>query len=216
MSKKLNNPLRGLSLEKLHHAYLLLGEATAAEEAVLGFFEEKNLPLKGSPDFFVFKEPLLGIDDARKLSEQAIRRAFGVHKVFLLLPERITLEAQNALLKTFEEPIAHTHFFLALRDENLVIPTLRSRVVSLRLENETPVASEAKKFLNSSLKERLNFVKKFVDADKNLSRFLDELLLELKQEGEVDSVGKVYRLRLSSDDRAASPRLILEHLSTVL
>jgi hypothetical protein len=216
MSKKDSNILSGLALESLHHAYFLVGEARAAEEAVLGFFEEKGLPLKGSSDFFVFKETLLGIDDARKLSEQAIRRAFGERKIFFLAPERITLEAQNALLKTFEEPIPNTHFFLVLRDENLVIPTLHSRVHVLRLGNEASLRSEAKKFLGGSIKERLAFVKKFVDAEKNLSRFLDELLLELKQKGNTDSVGKVYRLRLSSDDRAASPRLILEHLAVSL
>lgn len=216
MLKKPNNLLDGLELESLHHAYLILGEAAAAEQAVLGFFGEKGLALKGSPDYFVFKEALLGIDDARKLSEQAIRRAFGSRKVFFIAPEKITLEAQNALLKTFEEPIGETHFFLVLRDEHMVIPTLRSRVSMLRLESESEGEEEARKFLAGSIKERLAFVKKFVDAEKNLSRFLDELLLELRKNGQSEAVGQVYRLRLSSDDRGASPRLVLEHLSTVL
>lgn len=216
MSKRASNTLKDLSLESLHHAYLLLGSPEAAEQAVLGFFESQGLKLKGSPDFFLFKEVLLGIDDARKLSEQAIRRAFGERKVFLIAPERITLEAQNALLKTFEEPIAQTHFFLVLREENLVIPTLLSRVQVLRLGGQSALGSEAKKFLTSSIKERLAFVKKFVDAEKNLSNFLDELLLELRIINQPATLGKVYRLRLSSDDRGVSARLILEHLATVL
>jgi hypothetical protein len=70
--------------------------------------------------------------------------------------------------------------------------------------------------LSGSVKERLVFVKKFIDAEKNLSRFLDELLLELKKKGNKEELGQVYRLRLSSDDRGASPRLILEHLAIVL
>jgi hypothetical protein len=216
MLKKPNNPLSGVSLESLHHAYLLIGNPETALQAVLGFFEESHLSLKGSPDFFLFKEPLLGIDDARKLAEQAIRRAFLSHKVFFLAPERITLEAQNALLKTFEEPIRDTHFFLALVDEHIVIPTLRSRMRTLRLGEGAEETEEARKFLSLSVKERLVFVKKFIDAEKNLSRFLDQLLLELKKRGNSAALNQVYRLRLSSDDRGASARLILEHLSTVL
>lgn len=204
-----------IDFNHLHHAFLLLGERETAEEAVLSLFEKNGVKLIGSPDFFVFKEPLLGIEDARKLSHQAIRHAFTGKKVFLLLPERVTLEAQNALLKTFEEPIAHTHFFLVLREESLLIPTLLSRLHSVRLDSRTE-KKEGQKFLALSLKDRLNFVKKFVDKEENLSSFLDELLLELRERNDPEALKSVYKMRLLSDDRGTSVRLILEHLATVL
>jgi DNA polymerase III delta prime subunit len=205
-----------LDFGRLHHAYLLLGSREAAEAVLQAFFEENGISLKGSPDYFVFKDETLGIDEARKLSEQAIRRAFVKKKIFFLAPDKITLEAQNALLKTFEEPIEDTHFFLVLREENQALPTLRSRVQIIRLD-ENQKSGEAKKFLALPLKDRLTYVKKFVDAEKSLSAFLDELLFELRQTGsQLSALEKVYKVRLVSDDRAASPRLILEHLSTVL
>lgn len=207
--------MRGVDFHHLHHAYLLLGEKETAEEAVVSLFLENGVKLVGSPDFFLFREPLLGIDDARKLSEQAIRHAFTGKKVFLLSPEKITLEAQNGLLKTFEEPIAGTHFFLVLREQNQVISTLLSRMQVVQLESDQQ-SKEAKKFLGLSIKERLNFAKKFTDGERNLSTFLDELLLELREEKEGERLEKVYKVRLLSDDRGASSRLILEHLSTVL
>lgn len=204
-----------IDFSHLHHAYLVVGDKEAAEEAVLSLFETHGEKLLGSPDFFVFREPLLSIDDARKLSEQAIRHAFTGRKVFLLSPEKVSLEAQNALLKTFEEPIANTHFFLILREESLVIPTLLSRMQKISVQGLT-LDKQAGEFLALGIKERLNFVKKFVEKEKNLSGFLDELLLELRKRGDTKRLETVYRLRLVSDDRGSAPRLILEHLAGVL
>ena len=202
-----------INLSNLHHAYLLIGSAEEAESLLHDSFGN----LIGSPDFFVFKEPTFGVDDARKVSEAAIRKAFGEKKIFFIAPEKITLEAQNALLKAFEEPIPDTHFFLCLRDDTLVLPTLRSRMVSVRLKPETSDDKAVEKFLNMSIKDRLNFVKKFVDNEENLSVFLDDLLYYLRK-GSVNtsSLEKVYQVRLLSDDRGVAPRLILEHLSLVL
>lgn len=204
-----------IDFQHLHHAYLLVGDREAAEEAVLSLFEAEGERLLGSPDFFVFRETLLGVDDARKLSEQAMRHAFTGRKVFLLSPEKVSLEAQNALLKTFEEPIAHTHFFLVLREESLVLPTLLSRMQKVSVQGNA-LDKAAGEFLALGIKDRLNFVKKFVDKEQNLSDFLDQLLLELRKRGETKRMEAVYKLRLVSDDRGAAARLILEHLAGVL
>jgi DNA polymerase III delta prime subunit len=206
-----------LDFGRLHHAYLLVGSRGAAEAALWELFEKNGQPLKGSPDYFSFKEELFSVDDARDFAEQAAYKPFISRKVFFIAPERILHEAQNALLKTFEEPVADTHFFLVLRNENVVLPTLLSRVQIVRLQGGEE-SGEAKKFLSMTIKERLAFVKKFIDKEKNLSAFLDELMSELREAGASESarLEKVYRLRLSSDDRAASPRLILEHLAVVL
>jgi hypothetical protein len=212
-----------LDLANLHHAYLVIGSKEFAESSLHSLFSGGNISLVGSPDYFVYKEALFGIDEARELSVTAGRRAFVDKKVFFIAPERITLEAQNALLKTFEEPAPSTHFFLVVRDEALVLPTLRSRMQAIVLERSGADESEAKKFLKLSLKERLNFARKFADADlpagrqgQSLSIFLDELLIILKESGSMEALKEVYPLRLVSDDRSASARLILEHLSLVI
>lgn len=188
----------------MHHATLLIGDRGAALE----YLEELCGSLMGSPDYFPSTAELFGIDEARLLSEQAVRKAFGHRKIFFLAPEKITLEAQNALLKTFEEPIADTHFFLAVRDEGVVIPTLRSRMQVVRVA-ASDAHAEAAKFLGLPLKDRLAWVKKFVDAEKNLSVFLDSLLALTRDR-------RVYEMRLVSDQRGASSRLVLEHLAPLL
>ncbi len=186
-----------------------------AEALILDSFRADGIELIGSPDYVVINESLFGIDEARKLSDFALRKAFGEKKVFLIAPEKITDEAQNALLKTFEEPIEGTHFFLVLRDSAVLLPTLRSRLQVLSLE-EGEMGKDAEKFLSMNVKERLAFVKKFVDAEKNLSHFLDDLLSMLKERGKSEALQAVYPLRLVSDQRGTSARLVLEHLSLVL
>jgi len=204
------------SLNNLHHANLLIGSSETAKREVLSFFRENGISLTGSPDFFLFENEVFGIDEARALSASALRRAFTGRKIYLILPEKITLEAQNALLKTFEEPVSHTYFFLALRNEEMAIPTLRSRMNIVHLEGEAE-ARDAEKFLKLSAKDRLLFVKKFIEEEKNLSGFLDELLVFLKnKKAQAEEIEKVYKMRLVSDDRGASPKIILEHLSLML
>ena len=199
-----------LDFAHLHHAYLVVGNRERAEAELHALFERAGEPLKGSPDFFVLREETFGIDAARSLSVLAARKAFGARKVFFVIPESLTREAQNGLLKTFEEPVAGTHFFLLLRDDGMVLPTLRSRVREMRLRGTLEEEeNEAKKFLNLSLKYRLTFVKNFVDNEKNLSAFLDDLLLYSRDK-------RVHEVRLLSDELAASSRLILEHLAVVL
>lgn len=205
-----------IDLKHLHHAYLVVGDPKIASASLLDAFEESGESLTTSPDFFQYPEPLFGIDEARKLSESALRRAFGLRKIFLLTPEKITLEAQNALLKTFEEPIPSTHFFLCVTDVNSVIPTLRSRMQVLQTERSSG-GTEAEKFLKLSIKDRLNFSKKFADDERNLPVFLDEILAYLKKMGaDLEKIEKVYKARLVSADRGTAPRLILEHLALVL
>jgi DNA polymerase III delta prime subunit len=195
----------------MHHAYLLVGDKERARAHLTTLFGD----LVGSPDFFPYTEEVFGVEQARKLSRQALHKAFGGKKIFFIAPESITLEAQNALLKTFEEPIADTHFFLVLRDAGMAIPTLLSRmeVVSLGAADDAALVT---KFLKGSLKERFAFVKKFVDKEESLTAFLDALLLELRRSGESAALASAFKLRLVAHERAASPRLILEHLAAVL
>jgi DNA polymerase-3 subunit delta' len=63
----------------------------------------------------------------------------GRRKVFLiagaerLVPQEANPEAANALLKLLEEPPADTIVILTTQDPNRLLPTIRSRMVQLRL-----------------------------------------------------------------------------------
>ena len=199
-----------------HHAHLLVGSISGAKVYLNGWCEELGFVLKNNPDFINFDISTFGIEEARQLREFALRQAFNDCKVFLVSALHFTPEAQNALLKTFEEPIARTYFFVVAREEAQIIPTLLSRMQVTRLENAEPVFKDAQDFLSLSLKDRLLFVKMFVEEERSLVSFLDELLLLLKSKDQREFLKKLYQVRRLVSSSTPSPRLALEHLSLVL
>ncbi|KKT14663.1 MAG: hypothetical protein UW76_C0031G0007 [Parcubacteria group bacterium GW2011_GWF2_44_8b] len=202
----------------LHHANLLVGTPEEAESYLRSLCDSLDIKLANNPDFFAFRTETFGIDEARELRLLSTRKSITSRKIFLITPMRLTLEAQNALLKTFEDPSPDTLFFLAVREEGLVVSTLRSRMQAIRIHgNNASMSAEAEKFLSLSIKNRLLFAKSFADEEKNLSVFLDDLLCLLrKQSGMQKSLEKVYNIKRSIGDSITIPRLVLEHLSLVL
>ncbi len=211
-----------------HHANLLIASPEEAETYLHQFCDGLGITLANNPDFFVFKTETFGIDEARELRLLAVRKSLTTttgglpaqagKKIFLITPTLLTPEAQNALLKTFEDPFPDTLFFLAVREEGFVVPTLRSRMQTVRVPKGTKSQyKKAEEFLSLSLKNRLIFAKKFALEEKNLSIFLDALLLLLrKKDGTKKSLENVYRFSNLVSNTTLAPRLIIEHLSLVL
>jgi len=90
---------------------------------------------------------------ARLLQRQAgLTPAAGSKKVFVigeadrLVPQESSQEAANALLKLLEEPPADSQFILTTVDATRLLPTIRSRLVPLRLLRLTD--EEVRGFLN--------------------------------------------------------------------
>ena len=69
------------------------------------------------------------------------RPAMGKRKIFIigdaenLVPQEASPEAANALLKILEEPPADTTFILTATDPDALLPTIRSRVLPVRLRS---------------------------------------------------------------------------------
>tara|TARA_B100000745_G_scaffold296043_1_gene240890 strand:+ start:1631 stop:2248 length:618 start_codon:yes stop_codon:yes gene_type:complete len=102
----------------------------------------------------------LGIADARALIAQAQQTAVTASgRSFVLVAGNIPVEAQNALLKLFEEPPKGVQFHLIIPQEGLLIPTLRSRVQlvarTTTADNENDLFQT---FLTSSYAERLTCI----------------------------------------------------------
>jgi len=201
-----------------HHANLLISSPEEADAYLRSQCEDWGVVLTNNPDFVTFKQETFGIDEARELGLMAVRKAVTSKKIFLITPTRLTLQAQNALLKTFEDPFPNTHFFLAVREESLVVPTLRSRMQSIQVSGKSSTESkEAKEFLSLPIKNRLLFAKKFADQEKNIAIFLDNLLSLLRKDKSAEaSVRNVYNVRRLIRDHSLAPRMIIEHLSLVL
>lgn len=70
------------------------------------------------------------------------RKVFIVAEADRLVPQEASQEAANALLKLLEEPPADSQFILTVADPNRLLPTVRSRLVPLRLGRLTAAEVE--------------------------------------------------------------------------
>lgn len=88
------------------------------------------------------EEKSISVDTIRALRDQLALRPFEADRHITLIPraDRMTAQAQNALLKTLEEPAGGNVFFLLTDQPGAVLPTIVSRCRRLRF---SPVSVEA-------------------------------------------------------------------------
>lgn len=231
----------------LHHAYIIEGLKEEIEPILLSALKRHiGMIVQGNPDLTILEYQSLGINESRDLSLRQSRAGFGglgagkeshpSRKIFIVSAESFTHEAQNALLKTFEEPTLHTHFFIIVPSLHIILPTLISRVVLVRRgnlsSNKDDALDFAEKFLNtSSLAERFASIKKLTETRKDeivdrekIRRILDHLERILytrfageKKGGEQSNIFReIYQTKTYLADRGSSPKMLLEHLAMEL
>ena len=113
-----------------HQAYVVVGGGRETTRAFICQSCENFLggSLVGYPDWHEWVVSSFSIDEARELRAKQQRASFNAKKFFLVAADTLTLEAQNALLKTIEEPTANTFIFIAVPTGQNLLPTLLSRV----------------------------------------------------------------------------------------
>ena len=155
--------LRSARAGRLVHAYLLCGARgcgkrtlarllaqalfceAAEEERPCGVCPACKRFLSGNhPDARTLapKGRSIGVDDVRELMDYLSRRPYEGrwHVAIIERADKMTPSAQNALLKTLEEPPADTVFFLLTDTPGALLPTVRSR---LRMVRVAPLTREA-------------------------------------------------------------------------
>lgn len=140
----------GLREDRIGHAYCFVGPEHVGKETVATYVAAQILGisvlhLSTSPDI-TFIERLfdektektkkdISIDQIKELSQFLARSALkaGGHKIAIIKDaDRMSVSAQNALLKTLEEPSSKTHLFLLTTNDTFLLPTIRSRCHMIR------------------------------------------------------------------------------------
>ncbi len=221
-----------------HHAFVIEAEAEKGIEIAQAWAErELKMKVKGNPDIVVLRYGLLSVEDARRVTEFAAGAPFrGEHKVLIISANRAYHEAQNALLKLFEEPPSGTYIFLVIPTFGGILPTLRSRVGVLDANVGLPmphIPEEAEEFMKASKEKRSAIIKKITTGKDEEERreHRDEAIAimngvevaayrRLKKVGDsgaiADLLSDIAILRNYLYDRSAPVRMILEHLSLVI
>lgn len=199
-----------IDISQLHHAYLL-EDAGNTFQGLQDFLHTAH----GDAEVYVREFDSLGIDDSRSLLHLAQMRSLGT-QLFIFRVRSCTHEAQNALLKLFEEPPAHTHFFLCVQGSSQILPTLRSRLLVLVDGEVQSAGGIGKQFATTSHKERMALIEPII-KEKNVtaaSILLTSLEQELHAAGahrtHAQALHHLSNVRRLLNDKGASLKVLLE------
>lgn len=153
-----------INKNNLHHAYLIEGKKEVNLPLVLEILSELGINITNNPDFYHLEVDSFKMKDGEYLKTLTSNKSFsdkvGSKKIFIISANSFLLEAQNSLLKVFEEPIENTHFFVLTPSVSVFIPTLLSRFYVIREDiDEQNIDKEVDTFLKSSKFQRIEFLK---------------------------------------------------------
>jgi hypothetical protein len=202
---------------------VLEGDRDAAIDHARTFIlESLGLAISGNPDVRITEYERFSIADARILKEQASHTPLGEAQVFVIATSAILHEAQNALLKLFEEPAARTSFILIVPSLTLLLPTVRSRVTyGGCFRGEVAEAEFAQTFLTGTVGERLALLEPVLkDKDRERARAIVDALEASLHAGGVRehyrALEELAFVRSYLFDRSSSLKSLLSHLAVTL
>ncbi len=162
-----------LSTGKVSHAYMINGEKSSGKEFIARIFamtlqcEKQGMEpcnechsckqaLSGNQPDIIYvsheKPNTISVDDIRSQvnNDVAIKPYSSKYKIYIINEaEKMTPQAQNAILKTLEEPPAYAVILLLVSNVNTLLPTILSRCVMLNMK---PVRDELiRKYLMDQL-----------------------------------------------------------------
>lgn len=148
-----------IKMDKVSHAYIINGEKNAGKEFIAKTFamalqcenrqgiepcgecHSCKQALSGNhPDiiFITHEKPgTIGVDDIRRQinNDVAIKPYKGPWKIYIMNEgEKMTVQAQNALLKTLEEPPEYAVLLILAANVDSLLPTVLSRCVVLNMK----------------------------------------------------------------------------------
>ncbi len=220
-----NQPMKSLSylLENLgHHAHLVIGNIEQNYEGLrLAIHQKVSSKHFESADVWSRTFENLNIDDAREIKEIHNTRPIGQKRIVLVALRTIQSEAQNSLLKLFEDPQSDTVFFVCAAQTEIFLPTVLSR---FNVVNVSGTASEeyqklVSKFLAGNIKERFNLIEPIVkEKDKvQTEKFLNSLEASLYGKDIESAVfDSIFSARHFLRSRSPSVKMILENLCGIV
>lgn len=165
---------KAIESDKVSHAYIISGERSSGKEHIAKIFartlqcEEHGVNpcnncrscmqavSNNHPDIkkITHEKPnIISVDDIRSqlVGDVLIKPYYGPWKIYIINDaEKMNEAAQNALLKTLEEPPAYAVIILLTVNEESLLQTIRSRCVSLSMK---PVENRLmRKYLIDELK----------------------------------------------------------------
>ena len=221
------NIIEHFDKENLHHAYLIEGDREEVYGLLAGYLRKYFGASEQDPDFCHILVDSFKIDSARELKSMSRERALKDKKFFIISTNHITLDAQNTMLKLFEEPIEGTHFFVITPDFRALLPTLISRFYVISEEKVGEDRSLAENFINQSPQARLETIKEIcakpdddiaedsirAKALKFLNLLEETLYLKNDTKKFLNALEQIFIVRKHLRQPGSSPKMLLESVA---
>lgn len=129
---------RSITIGRIPHAIIINGASNGGKLEIAKYLAYS---ISGDPDICLvdFSDNSLGYVDVIRfevIEKMSLLPYRNSRKVFIINEaDRMTKEAQNALLKSLEEPPEYAVIILLCENNHKLLPTIRSRTVSLNLKN---------------------------------------------------------------------------------
>ncbi|RDY23623.1 DNA polymerase III subunit delta' [Romboutsia maritimum] len=125
--------INSIKNKKINHAYMFngidgIGKTKFAQEFSKILLDVENID--NSPDYISIKPDgnSIKIAKIRDLQEDIIIKPHKDYKIYIInQAEKMTVEAQNALLKTLEEPPGYAMIVLITKNKEAMLDTIKSR-----------------------------------------------------------------------------------------
>lgn len=191
-----------IQLNKVSHAYMINGEKGSGKKLLAEIFAQtlqcraggtepcmecqscKQAVNHNQPDIIWItheKPNTISVEEIRRqlVGDISIKPYSSPYKIYIVdEAEKLSIQAQNALLKTIEEPPVYAVILLLTANTGMLLPTIQSRCVALNLK---PVPSD--------------LIKKHLMEDLEIPDYYADICTEFAQ----GNVGKAKRLALSEN-----------------
>ncbi|MBI2020268.1 hypothetical protein HYS94_02500 [Candidatus Daviesbacteria bacterium] len=181
------------------------------------------------PDVLYFNaDSKLGIAEARKIKEHFSLKPYSAKGRAVVLEDasNLTIEAQNALLKTLEELPKEGLFILGVDNESKLLPTIISRCQVIHIPEvssyPTPgvgiYIADIERLLRISIEERFEYIEKLKDREEflyALVNYFHKNLASHIQSGSTDFIKELLQAEEWANQNV-NIRAILEYLMLVM
>jgi len=169
------------------HAYLITGSDAQARQE---YIQNRLAELTVNPVDMVLCRPEgehIGIADIRAFTKRLLFAPYqSKHTAGIIYDAwRMTDEAQNALLKTLEEPPPHAILFLSAAGSDDLLPTIVSRCSTVAIQTANPdkeiAQSDLVQTLNSlSCGQRLTLLEPFTKDQETARAWLETSIAQIR------------------------------------
>ncbi len=184
--------------------------------------------LENTPDLLIVKleeKNSIGIDEVRNAIKFLNEKPFesDIKYLVVLDAEKLTLEAQNNLLKTLEEPPIYGRIILSSKTESSLLETVISRCIRYEIKDKEREEDEKEeigevsysyiKLKDMSIGERLDFVEELAKEDREVVvEVLENWIRKERKDMNTKNLRKIIEIKEDIENTNVNLRFSLEVL----